>query len=137
MLNRSAPPGLVVPVIAYADVAYAVTWLESVFGFRVRLRIGNHRVQMWFGAACLIVGEQGAEKQWATRSSTLLRVADVDSVCDRATAQGAELIHPPKTQPYGERQATLKDFAGHTWTLTQSIKDVDPALWGGEAVELR
>lgn len=136
MVNRSAPPCKVIPVVAYEDVSAAVTWLEAAFGMRVRLRIGSHRVQMWFGDACVIVGEQGPEMQWATRSSTLLRVEDVDALCTRAAAQGARVVHVPKTHMYGERQATLMDFAGHIWTLTQSVEDVDPAAWGGEAVEL-
>lgn len=135
-INRSAPTGTVVPVVAYPDVAAAVTWLEAVFGFRTRLKIGTHRVQMWHGNACLVVGEQGADKQWATRSSTLLRVADVDATCARAVEQGARVTHPPQTHLYGERQATLEDFAGHRWTLTQTVEDVDPAVWGGEAMEL-
>ena len=136
MQNRSAPPCAVIPVVAYPDVAAAVTWLEAAFGFRVRLKIAKHRVQMWFGSACVIVGEQGENKQWATRSSTLLRVPDVDALSERAQGQGARLVHPPKTHMYGERQATLEDFAGHIWTLTQSVEDVDPATWGGEGVEL-
>ncbi len=136
MKNRSAPPCVVIPVVAYPDVAAAVTWLETAFGFRVRLRIGNHRAQMWFGSACMIVGEHGKEKQWATRSSVMLRVLDVDALCSRALDQGARVIHVPQTHVYGERQATLEDFAGHIWTLTQTIEDVDPAAWGGEAVDL-
>jgi uncharacterized glyoxalase superfamily protein PhnB len=91
---------------------------------------------MWFGSACVIGGEQSENRQWATRSSTLLRVPDVDTLCAQAVAHGANLLHPPKTHPYGERQATLLDFAGHIWSLTQSVEDVDPAAWGGEAVEL-
>ncbi len=52
MKNRSAPPCAVIPVVAYPDVAAAAAaWLEAAFGFRVRLRIGDHRVQMWFGSA--------------------------------------------------------------------------------------
>ena len=125
-----------IPVVAYPDVATAAAWLEAVFGFRVRLRIGGHRVQMWFESACLVVGESGKDKQWATTSSTMLRVPDVDALCARALSQGAQLVHAPQTHVYGERQATLKDFAGHLWTLTQTIDDVDPAVWGGEAVEL-
>ncbi|MBV9036975.1 MAG: hypothetical protein JO182_20965 [Acidobacteriaceae bacterium] len=136
MKNRSAPPCGVIPVIAYPDVAAAVVWLETALGFRVRLKIGNHRVQMWFDSACLIVGEMGQDQQWATRSSTMLRVPDVDALCARALAQGARVIHAPQTHGYGERQATLEDFAGHIWTLTQTVEDVDPAVWGGEAVEL-
>jgi uncharacterized glyoxalase superfamily protein PhnB len=134
--NRSAPPCGVIPVIAYPDVAVAVAWLEAAFGFRVRLKIGNHRAQMWFESACLIVGETGQNQQWATRSSTMLRVPDVDAWCARALVQGARVIHAPQTHEYGERQATLEDFAGHRWTLTQTMEDVDPAVWGGEAVEL-
>ena len=136
MLNRSAPPCTVIPVIAYPDVSAAVAWLQAAFGFRVRLRIGNHRVQMWFGSACLVVGEAGEDQQWATRSSTLLRVPDVDALCAQASAHGAQVLYPPETKIYGERQATLRDFAGHTWTVTQTIEDVDPASWGGDPVEL-
>jgi uncharacterized glyoxalase superfamily protein PhnB len=136
MKNRSAPPCTVIPVVAYPDVAAAVSWLKSAFGFRVRLRIGTHRVQMWFGSACIVVGEAGSDNQWATRSSVMLRVADVDAVCAQATEHGARLVHAPQTHVYGERQATLEDFNGQTWTLTQSVHDVDPAVWGGEAEEL-
>jgi uncharacterized glyoxalase superfamily protein PhnB len=136
MKNRSAPPCAVVPVVAYDDVDAAVAWLIAAFGFRVRLRIGSHRAQMWFGDACVIVGESGPEKQWGTRSSTRLRVEDVDAVVARAVAQGALVVHPPETHSYGERQATLQDFAGHIWSLSQTMEDVDPAAWGGEAVEL-
>ena len=136
MKNRSAPPCDVIPVVAYPDVAVAVAWLETAFGFRVRLRIGNHRVQMRFGSACLVIDEVGEDQQWATRSSTLLRVSDVDEVCARAVHQRAYILRNPQTHVYGERQATLQDFAGHIWTLTQTVEDVNPVVWGGVAVEL-
>jgi uncharacterized glyoxalase superfamily protein PhnB len=134
--NRSAPPCEVIPVVAYPDVPAAVAWLETALGFRVRLRIGSHRVQMWFGSACLVAGETGANNQWATRSSVMLRVQNVDALCERAVKHGARLVYAPQTHAYGERQATLEDFAGHTWTLTQTVENVDPAVWGGEAAEL-
>jgi uncharacterized glyoxalase superfamily protein PhnB len=136
MENRSAPPCVVTPVVAYEDVDAAVRWLEAAFGFRMRLRIGNHRAQMWFGSACIIVGEAGPDKQWGTKSSTRLRVDDVDAACARAEAHGAKVVHPLETHAYGERQCTLEDFAGQVWTLTQTIADVEPEVWGGEAVEL-
>jgi uncharacterized glyoxalase superfamily protein PhnB len=134
--NRSAPPCTVIPVVAYPDVAAAVSWLQGAFGFRVRLRIANHRVQLWFGAACLVVAEMGDKNQRSTKSSVMLRVPDVDALCARATEYGARLIFGPQTHVYGERQATLEDFAGHMWTLTQTVNDVDPKDWGGEVVEL-
>lgn len=136
MRNRSAPPCEVIPVVAYPDVPAAAAWLEAAFGFRVRLRIGDHRTQMWFGSSCLIVGETGKNNQWATKSSVMLRVPDVDAGCARAQQQGALVVHPPQKHVYGEYQATLRDFAGNTWTLTQTVEDVDPAVWGGEVVEI-
>ena len=125
MKNRSAPPCAVIPVVTYPEVVSAVAWLEAAFGFRVRLRIGDHRTQMWFDSSCLIVGETGEDNQWATKSSVMLRTSDVDLLCAQA-----------QKQVYGEYQATLRDFAGHIWTLTQTLEDVDPAVWGGEAVEI-
>ncbi len=66
----------------------------------------------------------------------MLRVEDVDASFSQALAHGARIVHAPETYMYGERQATLEDFAGHQWTLTQTIEDVDPATWGGEPVDL-
>jgi hypothetical protein len=40
-------------------------------------------------------------------------------------------VQPPTDFPYGERQYTVEDLAGHRWTFTQSIADVDPRDWGG------
>jgi hypothetical protein len=37
---------------------------------------------------------------------------------------------------YGERQYSAEDFAGHRWTFTQTIADIDPKDWGGMAVSL-
>jgi hypothetical protein len=41
--NRSMPPGVIIPELPYYDVNQAATWLCQAFGFRERLRIGNHR----------------------------------------------------------------------------------------------
>ena len=47
LTNRSAPPATVTPVLVYPDVRAAVAFLESAFGFRERVRIGDeHRAQM-------------------------------------------------------------------------------------------
>jgi uncharacterized glyoxalase superfamily protein PhnB len=53
----------------------------------------------------------------------------------RAVAHGANILRPPTDYPYGERQYTAVDPGGHAWTFSQSIADVDPALWGGMLLE--
>ncbi len=54
--NRSMPPGIIIPELAYADVRTAVDWLCRTFGFRERLRIGDHRAQLVLDGAAVIAG---------------------------------------------------------------------------------
>lgn len=130
--NRSIPDAVVIPVLQYEDVPKAVAWLARAFGFRERLRIGDHRVQMLVdGGGALVVANGEGEPRG---QSILLRVEDVDAVCRRAQDAGALVAREPQDHPYGERQCTILDPFGHAWTLTQSIADVDPATWGGELV---
>ena len=46
--NRSMLKSVVIPQLAYRDVGEAVSWLCSAFGFKERVRIGNHRAQLTF-----------------------------------------------------------------------------------------
>ena len=58
--NRSAPPGPLIPELAYPDVSAAVEWLVEVLGFVERVRIGpGHRAQLSFGSGSLIVADLG------------------------------------------------------------------------------
>jgi len=45
------------------------------------------------------------------------------------------LTDAPADHPYGERQYSAEDPAGHRWTFSQTIADVDPTDWGGEVGE--
>jgi uncharacterized glyoxalase superfamily protein PhnB len=66
----------------------------------------------------------------------MMRVADVDRHYAHARAHGARDVHAPADYPYGERQYTVADLAGHEWTFTQTIADVAPEEWGGESGQL-
>jgi hypothetical protein len=55
--NRSVPPCPVIPVLRYPDPAVAAQWLGKAFGFTVRLRIANHRIQMRAGEGCFTIAE--------------------------------------------------------------------------------
>ena len=134
LANRSIPPTTVIPVLAYQDVNQAAAWLWEAFGFSVRLRIGDHRVQLNVGDGAVIVRELHATEAGATLGvghSVTIRIEDADAHCERAKSRGARITQEPLTQPYGERQYNAEDFAGHSWTFSQSVADVDPAEWGG------
>jgi uncharacterized glyoxalase superfamily protein PhnB len=132
--NRSMPPGSVIPELPYADVAAAARWLCAAFGFRERLRIGTHRIQLRVGDGSMVVVERSADGA-TTTSRVMVRVADVDAHHAQAVAAGATVVSAPTTYPFGERQYSAVDVGGHRWTFSQSVADIDPASWGGELVE--
>lgn len=137
--NRSIPRAAVIPVLSYPDVNQAAAWLCDAFGFSVRIRIGSHRVQMNVVDGAVILAELRTGEVGAVLGlgySVMVRVEDVDAHCKWAKDHGALITHAPQTYPYGERQYHAEDFAGHSWTFTQSVADVDPAEWGGTAEAL-
>lgn len=129
--NRSMPPGDVIPVIGYPDVAEAAAWLCEAFGFTERLRIGSHRIQLRCGSGSVVVVETPGPAE-SQGNSVMVRVEDADTHCARAKQAGARIISPPTSYPYGERQYSAEDFAGHSWTFSQTVADIAPADWGGE-----
>lgn len=137
--NRSIPRPTVIPVLAYPDVNQAAAWLCEAFGFSVRLRIGSHRVQLNAGDGAVIVREMRPNELNAAQGlgcSVTVRVEDADAHCQRARARGARITQEPASYPYGERQYNAEDFAGHSWTFSQSVADVHPREWGGTAEQL-
>src|SRR5579859_1510210 len=131
--NRSMPPGIIIPELAYPDVHQAAAWLCRALGFRERLRIADHRVQLTYEGSSIVVTELAHDDQAVDHAhAVMVHVADVDRHHAQALAAGARVLQPPTDYPYGERQYSLEDIGGHRWKFSQSIADVDPAEWGGE-----
>ncbi|MDQ6611023.1 MAG: VOC family protein [Gemmatimonadota bacterium] len=137
LTNRSIPDAIVMPVLGYADVAGAVTWLCRAFGFTERMRIADHRSQLNVGAnAALVVAESTVAPPVSAGArargpfAVMVRVEDVDAHYRRALAHGAVIDAPPVDHPFGERQYSALDFGGHAWTFTQTIADIAPESFG-------
>jgi uncharacterized glyoxalase superfamily protein PhnB len=132
--NRSAPPCPVIPVLMYPNPSVAAEWLSRAFGFTVRLRIANHRIQMRAGEGCFTIAEGDVTPN---RSSiTQVRIVDALAHCERARSNGAIILTEPKDHIYGERQYNAQDFHGHNWDFTETLADVEPESWGGISVNL-
>jgi uncharacterized glyoxalase superfamily protein PhnB len=129
--NQSMPDAQVIPELAYPDVLAAADWLGRAFGFAVRLRIANHRVQLAVGSGAIVLRSGSFAPEAAASHSVMVRVEHVDDHYARAIAAGATAAGPPTTYPFGERQYGAQDFAGHWWVFSESVDDVDPSQWGG------
>lgn len=130
-VNRSMPGSSIIPVLLYDDVGAAVAWLCEAFGFQERLRIGDHRAQLTFGDGAVVVAQRDGGSPRGVDHSVMVRVADADAHCARATAAGARIVQPPTDFPYGERQYSAVDPGGHAWTFSQTVADIHPGSWGG------
>ena len=150
IVNRSVPPDTIIPVLVYEDVEQASNWLCDAFGFTERLRAGNHRAQLSFGEGAIILTEQrvgqgfdapdAAEfrppRRGEVNHSVLVHVEDANRHHEHARQHGARILRPPADYPYGERQYTAEDLAGHRWTFSQSIADIAPEEWGATPAAL-
>lgn len=135
--NRSLPAAAFIPTRSYPDMDGAVRWLVDVLGCRERLRVPGDRVQLTMGNGAIVVAAwdpaSAPPNSGRPPATLLVRVPDTDAAWARALANGAEGVSAPQTFPFGERQATVRDPAGHAWTLSQTVRDVDPREWGGLA----
>ncbi|RUX70723.1 glyoxalase [Mesorhizobium sp. M7A.F.Ca.US.006.04.2.1] len=134
--NRSMPTSTVIPVLSYPDVETASQWLCEAFGFEIRLMIGNHRAQLGFADGAVVVTElkSGGLTRTGGPFAVMVRVEDVDAHHRRAARHGAAILSRPTSHPYGERQYSCRDLAGHNWTFSQSFADVAPREWGAIVV---
>jgi uncharacterized glyoxalase superfamily protein PhnB len=133
--NRSMPRTIVIPELAYPDIAAAIDWLCKAFGFTLRIRMGEHRAQLNVGDGGAVVLIERS-RDVSLQTAVMVRVEDVDVQFERARQNGAIVVREPRDYPYGERQCNVEDFAGHHWCFSQSIADVDPTDWGGTPAEL-
>ena len=140
-VNRSVPSATVIPVLTYPDVRAAVEWLGAAFGFVERVRIGeDHRAQLSVGESGAVIvadvrDERRPPREGEVTHSVMVRVEDSDAHCERARSNGARIVSEPADFPFGERQYTAEDLAGHRWTFSQTIDDVHPETWGGTLVD--
>lgn len=139
VLNRSAPSAAVVPVLIYEDVGKAIDWLCRAFGFTERLRYAGKdgrvsHAQLSIGECAVMLGRPGAQfrppRPDEVNQYVLVHVEDVGRHFEHASRAGARILESPADRPFGERQYTAEDPAGHRWTFSQHVADVAPEEWG-------
>ena len=75
------------------------------------------------GTSMLMLSE--ARKEWpAQPTGFYLYVPNVDEMYQRALRAGAESIHEPRNEFYGDRMGGVKDPSGNSWWIGTHVEDV-------------
>jgi PhnB protein len=119
----------VLPYLLVRDCARALAFYAAAFGARERVRfplpdgrIGHAEIelggnQVWLSDEAPEKGFPGPATLGGASVLIYAYVPDVEVLCARAVAAGAELLQPVADQPWGDRNATLRDPFGHVWTF--------------------
>jgi uncharacterized glyoxalase superfamily protein PhnB len=100
--------------------------------------IGHAQLAMADGA--IMLGRQGgpfrAPQGEDVACYVHVTVDDIERHFERAKRNGARVLQLPHDMPFGVRQYTALDHAGHWWTFSQNIADIAPEAWGAIATSL-
>lgn len=124
------PAGLpdVIPSVHPARAEPMIAFLKRAFGAEEKekhaLPTGEIvHAKIDIAGSILEMGEAHGPYQ-PMHSMFYLYVPDVDAMYHRALAAGATAITEPADQPYGDRNAGVKDVFGHEWYVATHIKDI-------------
>jgi PhnB protein len=111
-------------VTAYLAVRPAVELIEFVkraFGAQELMRTtgtgGGLHAEVRIGDTKVMIGGGDAWGGTPTPTALHLYVPDADQVYARALEAGAVSLRAPVDQPYGDREASVKDLAGNHWYI--------------------
>ena len=121
-------PPQIIPYLFYRDVPAALDFLTRAFGFKEEMRHqtgrGGIHAQASLGGQRVMMGQGGGEQSLkpptdvgAATMGVFVYLDDVDRHYEVAKAAGAEIVHPPKDEPYG-RTYWANDREGHPWFFT-------------------
>jgi uncharacterized glyoxalase superfamily protein PhnB len=105
-----------------------IAFLKRAFGAQEQSKhtspdgVVNH-AEIRVGDSVVEMGE--AHGKYETMPAMFyLYVPNVDALYKQAVAAGATSFQQPTDQPYGDRNAAVKDTFGNTWYIATHIKDV-------------
>ena len=124
----------ITPYLFYEDVAAALDWLATAFGFRERMRMPGPdgaitHAEMELADGVIMMGHPGSDYQNPKRHGHVSQlqyvyVDDVDEHFEQAKRAGATILDEPEDQFYGDRRYAVEDLEGHQWNFAQHVRDV-------------
>ncbi len=128
-----SPTG-VMPLMRYRDVAAAIAWLSTVFGFERRSVVTDSDgsiayAELWYGSGVVMIGPVGgspldnffrqpSELGGVSTQSAYVAVEDIEAHLTRARAGGAEIVVEfGEASSASQRAYAARDLEGHIWNI--------------------
>jgi uncharacterized glyoxalase superfamily protein PhnB len=135
--NRSVPVDTVLPHVTYKNLAQAIDWLTSTFGFVEHYRYGDpvQGAQLYIGNAFIMVnaarpGRSSPTELGRDTQSLTIFIEDVEAHFAHSRAAGARIVEALHETGYGEFQYGVEDIEGHHWLFSRHARDISPDEWG-------
>jgi PhnB protein len=127
--------GSITPYLVIKNAEKAIEFYRKAFGAKeiTRLMIGDKvgHAELLINDSRIMLADEfphwgmtSAENIGDSPVIILMSVDDVDSVFNRAVAEGAKVFSPVETQFYGDRSCSIIDPFGHRWTISTHVEDV-------------
>jgi PhnB protein len=117
----------ITPYLMVRGADQLIDFVKQAFGavelYRTTGTAGGLHAEVQIGTSRIMIGGNADLKEEAT-AAIYVYVPDVDAVYERALRAGAKMVQEPKDQPYGDRNAWVKDPFGNTWFIATHVKDM-------------
>ncbi|MDY0042148.1 MAG: VOC family protein [Desulforhabdus sp.] len=119
----------ITPLLSVKGAARLIDFLAAAFGAEELYKLPTAdgsvmHAELKIGDSILMLGE--AMEGFSTMPASLyLYVPDVDAVYRAALDAGGESLEAPTDQFWGDRVASIKDFAGNRWWIATHVEDVE------------
>lgn len=142
---KAIPEGYegVTPYLICKNAEAAMEFYSRAFGAVELFRIGSPgmvgHAEMKIGNAIFMLADefppmaQSPETIGGSPVSMYIYVEDVDTFCEKAIAEGLEVLKPVSDQFYGDRSGHFKDPFGHLWGFATHKEDLTPEEIGQRA----
>ena len=118
----------VTPYLIVPDCQRLIDFLKEVFDAKELFRMGGDadrigHCEMQIGNAKLMMADSHPEHT-AMEIMLYVYVENVDETYKKALNAGATSTREPADQPYGDRNAGVRDYAGNIWYMATHKQDV-------------
>jgi uncharacterized glyoxalase superfamily protein PhnB len=131
MAIKSKPEGYhtVTPLLSVRGAARLIDFMKKAFGASEVYRFpapdgAVMHAELKVGDSVVMLGEAMKDAH-PMPVALYVYVDDADATYRKALDAGGESVEAPADQFWGDRVATVKDFAGNKWWIATHVEDVD------------